>query len=178
MKLKDILTTEIWNEFGDMDVYNDVTDSVYPAWCGNLFTEEGREHFAEALELEAEATTVWDCGAIIVHTDGDNWKHNNALVCELFTDMAGYCTKEEYERWFIDDEDPEPELTKEEKFKQALDERDGAIQELKELYSIKYGRLRINSAGEVIRQDILELNEWYEKEEKAINDAFYFKLGI
>ena len=110
MKLKDILTTETWNEFGDMDVYNDVTDSVYPAWCGNLFTEEGREHFAEVLELEAETTTVWDCAAIIVHTDGENWKHNNALVRELFVDMAGYCTEEEYERWFIDAEEDEPDL--------------------------------------------------------------------
>lgn len=178
MKLKDILTTETWNEFDDMDVYNDVTDSVYPAWCGNTFTEEGREYFKEALELEADIRTIWDCPSILVHTDGENWKHNNALVRDLFDAMAGYCTDEEYERWFIDDEEPEPVLTKEEKFKQALDDRDAAIQELKDLYSIKEGRLRINSAGEVIRQDILELNEWYEKEEKAINDAFYFKLGI
>ena len=104
MKLKDILTTETWDKFGDMDVYNDVTDSEYPAWCGTIFTKEGREHFAEALELEADIRVVWGYPSIVVLTDGENWKHNNALVRDLFDDMGGFCTEEEYERWFTDDD--------------------------------------------------------------------------
>lgn len=106
MKLREILTAEVWDKYGDMDVTNDVLDGYFPAWCGNTFTEEGLEHFKEALELEAEIWGDENYAQIYIRVDSPDektWKHNYKIARELFSDLCGYCTEEEYDRWFIDD---------------------------------------------------------------------------
>lgn len=117
MKLKDILTSKTWNQYGDMDVINDVVDEFHPAWCGQYCTEEGEKVFKEALELEAE---IWNAGTqkypeyrIMVHIDGPEgvWQKRRRIVSKLFSDMCGYCTCEEYDKWFIDPEEDEFHLT-------------------------------------------------------------------
>lgn len=102
MKLKDLLTTETWNKFGDMDVTNDVSDDLACAWCGETLTEEGRKKFEKALELEAEIAPVWGSPGIVILVDkcGDHWEREWTRAARMFADMAGYCTEEEYDAWF------------------------------------------------------------------------------
>lgn len=101
MKLKDLLTAETWNEYGDMDVANDVTDELWPAWCGETLTDEGRERFKEALELEAIIRPVWGYQGIYLLLDDDpDWEKHWNMAGELFESMCGYCTEEEWNRWF------------------------------------------------------------------------------
>lgn len=124
MKLKDILTKEVWEKYGDMDVTNDCIDDTACAWCGNYLTKEGRIHFEEALEYEAE----------IVHAMGEFWiqvkidhlpgyEHAWTIVKRLFLYMAGYCPDEDYNRWFTEVEEPEvpKNLTKAEFIKQYVE---------------------------------------------------------
>ena len=111
MKLKDILTKETYYKFGDMDVVDDVIDDFYPAWCGNVFTEEGKAHFAKALEIDAEIRPIWGMVGIMCKIDGPDWKEKRKLLMELFDSLCGYCSCEEYDRWFCDEVWDEPEET-------------------------------------------------------------------
>ena len=115
MKLKDILTSKTWNQYGDMDVINDVIDEFHPAWCGQYCTEEGKKRFGGALELEAEifnaGTQKYPEYRIEVHIDGPEgvWQKRRRAVEDLFEAMAGYCSCEDYDRWFIESEEEEVE---------------------------------------------------------------------
>lgn len=102
MKLKDLLTPEIWNEYGDMDVANDVSDDLACAWCGETLTEEGKKKFEKALELDAMIGEVWGCPGIVILVDqyDDHWEREWTRAARMFADMAGYCTEEEYDAWF------------------------------------------------------------------------------
>lgn len=102
MKLKELLTQETWDIWGDMDVANDVTDDLAPCWCGELLTEEGEKKFAKALELEAEIRPVWGTPGIVLLIDqfDNNWEREWVRARRMFADMAGYCTEEEYNAWF------------------------------------------------------------------------------
>lgn len=111
MTLREILTTETYSKFGDMDVTNDVIDSMFPAWCGQICTEEGEKEFGEILSCPAhiDEGTLYGApyGVIVVKVDGPNWKRLYNKAEALFDAMCGYCTEEEYDRWFIDDYDLE-----------------------------------------------------------------------
>lgn len=103
MKLGELLTQEIYDKYGDMDISNDCIDDMACAWCGNLLTPAGRDKFKVALELEAEIAPVWGYDGIEVKIDhlkhyGKAWRQ----VKELFSAMCGYCTEEEYDEWFYD----------------------------------------------------------------------------
>lgn len=138
MKLKDILTTETWNKYGDMDVTNDCIDDMACAWCGTTLTREGEEHFAEALNLEAEIRPVWGYDGISVKINhlekyGRAWRKTK----ELFDAMAGYCSESNYAKWFDDHtEDPVPERTKED-----LDKMCGVLANfiLENVYKVSMG---------------------------------------
>lgn len=101
MKVRDILTQETWDIWGDMDVANDVTDDLAPCWCGELLTEEGEKKFAKALELEAEIRPVWGTPGIVLKIDQyPDWEKKWNRAQRMFTAMAGYCTEEEWNKWF------------------------------------------------------------------------------
>ena len=124
MKLRDILTKETWEKYGDLDICNDVTEDMGHAWCGTLLTDEGRKHFKEALDVEAGIE--WYAGyeeyVIELKLDqyGDSWSRKGRKAYRLFADMCGYCTEEEYDTWFDDgvdrsvrDRKPEPYIEEE-----------------------------------------------------------------
>ena len=110
MIIKDMFTKEFFAKYGDVDVYNDVTDEQAPAFSGQELTPEGLEHYKEVLELEVEIhEDTWRDGSpynyVIVKVDdcvcGSNlWHKYWGMANELFCDAAGYCTVEEYERYF------------------------------------------------------------------------------
>jgi len=112
MKVKDLLEQEVC-----VDVVDDVTEELYIAFDGpQKLTKEGKKKFAEALEFEVSMgyePSLW-----IIHVDDPDdevWERRLRIAKELFEGMAGYCSVEEYERWFeeaddddeTDDEDPD-----------------------------------------------------------------------
>lgn len=114
MTLREILTAQTYEKFGDMDVTNDVIDSMFPAWCGQICTEEGEKEFGEILSCPAHIDEGVLYGApyglIVVNIDGPNWKRLYNKAEALFDAMCGYCSEEEYDRWFKEYEpEPEPE---------------------------------------------------------------------
>ncbi len=84
----------------DIDVYDDYVSELGIAYCGAQVTEEGKKHFADALSLlieeerkPGEVPTAW------VHvTTGKELK----AAIEFFNAAAGYCSDENYKKWFYE----------------------------------------------------------------------------
>ena len=110
MTIKDMFTKEFFDKYGDVDVYNDVTDEQAPAFSGMLLTPEGLEHYKDVLELEVEVVedTMYDApyNYVIVKVDDPYephlWHKYWGLAAELFNDAAGYCAWDDYEKYFIE----------------------------------------------------------------------------
>ena len=81
----------------DIDVYDDYDESLAIAFCGPMaLTDEGEKEFGKALDLEV--TIPYDVA--IVHVNGNEELLDIAV--RLFCSMAGYCTCNEYDRWFVE----------------------------------------------------------------------------
>lgn len=82
----------------DIDIYVDGIDGI--AYCGETLTEEGEKVFKEALELP-----MYGCYVI---SDDDNdydllekGEGRLQLAWDMLTGMAGYCSCDDYDKWFI-----------------------------------------------------------------------------
>ena len=118
MTLRDLFTDKtLWAKYGDMDVYNDCIDDMAAAWCGTIMTFEGAEHYDSGYKysnygkildtpIEISAGTYGFDIEVKVDDYPDYSKRWN-YISQIFSDAAGYCTEEEYDRWFIDDYDNE-----------------------------------------------------------------------
>lgn len=95
MKVKDLIKRDI-----DIDVYDNVCEELCIAFCGaQELTEEGEEYFAEVLEYTIEECDEENC-VCIVDVDGDDFKHKLKKAKEFFYAMAGYCSLEDWDKWF------------------------------------------------------------------------------
>ena len=96
--LKDMFTRpEIYEKTGDVDVCDDVFDDYFCAWCGTQLTEAGLEQFKDLLYLTVEV----DRDVAIVKIDDDpKWETLHRRLRKLFNSAAGYCSEEEYDKWF------------------------------------------------------------------------------
>lgn len=92
----------------DIDVYNNVIDGGGVAYCPPLyFTEEGLQEFQEVLQyqinVDEEDQTAWiicdDEEAVIP------WKIKVYKAEKLFWSMAGYCSEDDYNKWFVSKDD-------------------------------------------------------------------------
>ena len=104
MKVKDFIEQEI-----SVDVVDDVCEELYIAFDGPQYlTEDGKEHFAYALDLDIELTGQYPDDAVaIVHVDDEFfhdelWKFNLGKAKEFFWAAAGYCSEENYTKWFTE----------------------------------------------------------------------------
>lgn len=97
MKLKDLFDFINANE-EDVDVYVDGIDGI--AVCAPVaLTEEGKKHFADALELEVKNYTVM--GDDKDYDDLDNGEGGRLMLAwELLAGLAGYCSVDDFDRWF------------------------------------------------------------------------------
>ena len=92
----------------DIDVYDDVCEELGIAFCGPMeLTEEGLKKFAEVLDYELTLVlhSYGDLPAYIVHVDDEKdevWKDRLAKAKEFFEAAAGYCSVEDFEKWFKD----------------------------------------------------------------------------
>lgn len=98
MKVKDLIVQPV-----DVDVYDDVCEELCIAMCGPVeLTEEGKRRFAEVLEYEV---TLGD-GCAVVSCDGPDgvWQKKLKEAKRFFEGAAGYCSEEDYEKWFKEEE--------------------------------------------------------------------------
>lgn len=81
----------------DVDVMVDGIDCI--AVCPPVkLTEEGRKHFAPALELEVEEYCVM--GSDEDYDGIDEGTGRLSLAWELLSGLAGYCACEDFDKWF------------------------------------------------------------------------------
>ena len=84
-------------------MFDDYDESIGCAWCGNVLTEEGKKHFKEALTYDitiAQSPFDSDVYEAIVHIYNDKQARK---FNDLIMSAAGYCSEEEYGKWFIDE---------------------------------------------------------------------------
>lgn len=85
----------------ERDVYIDTMEGF--SYGGTLLTEEGERVFAEALELPMEGNCVYspdDADYPLI----DKGEGKLYLAFLLISGMAGYCSCEDWDKWFIEAE--------------------------------------------------------------------------
>lgn len=93
MKVKDFITMDIC-----VDVYDDVCEACAIAFCGPLImTNRGRKYWSNILDSDVEL--MGDNVTAIVHASDENDARD---IADFFESAAGFCSVEEYERWFDD----------------------------------------------------------------------------
>lgn len=98
MKVKDLFEFINANEC-DVDVYVDGIDGI--AVCAPVkLTNKGKRHFAKALELEVKSYTIM--GNDKDYEDLEKGKGRLVLAWELLKSLAGYCSCENFDKWFED----------------------------------------------------------------------------
>lgn len=81
----------------DMDISVDGFDSI--AVCAPVkLTDCGKKHFERALTLKVEDYTILGEDEDYEDLDGEN--NRLALAWDLLTSLAGYCSCENFEKWF------------------------------------------------------------------------------
>lgn len=97
IKVKDLLGQSVC-----MDVYDNVCEELAIAFDGpQKLTEEGKNHFAEVLEYEVKIHYNGSDTVAIVDVDGEDWEDRLEKAKELFYGAAGYCSVEDYDKWFV-----------------------------------------------------------------------------
>ena len=105
MKVKELLGMEIC-----VDVHDNVCEKLAVAFEGPIkLTKDGREKFAEVLEYEVDVDV--DYGTAIVDVDDivGVWEDKIKNASQLFYSLAGYCSSEDWDKWFTSAYDMEVE---------------------------------------------------------------------
>lgn len=96
MKVRDLLEQDI-----DIDVVDNVCEELWIAFCGPMkLTKEGMKKFGDVLDFPV---SLVNGNVAIIDVDDESegtWEHKLDLAKEMFDSMAGYCTSEEYDKWF------------------------------------------------------------------------------
>ena len=98
MKVRDLIEQEIC-----VDVFDDVCEELYIAMDGPIcLTEDGEKKFSEVLDYGVKLHFNGQDIVGIVNVDDEEGKWQKKLEkakC-FFESAAGYCSVEEYEKWF------------------------------------------------------------------------------
>ena len=99
MKVRDFLHLDV-----DLDVCDDVCEELCIGFVGPIsLTEEGVKHFAKALDLDIEVANTADRAVVAVGAGSVGaWRDKVSAAEELFNASAGYCSEEQYGKWFKD----------------------------------------------------------------------------
>ena len=96
---------KLWSDgsHNDIDVYDNVCEEIAIAYCGGYtLTEEGTEHFKDALEMEIDVIER-DCIAIVDVDDEEGiWQKKLKKAKEFFYSIAGYCSDNNFDKWFVE----------------------------------------------------------------------------
>ena len=104
-KVRDLMLVD-----NDMDVYDNVCESLAIAFCNpfdddeahdwsEYLTERGMKQFADVLDYPME---IIFGNAIVCVDDSDDkvWKTRLKRAKRFFESAAGYCSCEDYNKWF------------------------------------------------------------------------------
>lgn len=109
MKLIEIFEPWFNEKYGDVDILNDVSDEFACAFCGGVVLNDyAKEKYSDVLQIDV--TVVNDVlnrdeyNYLMCRVDalGDNWERMWESIKNLFSDVAGYCSAEEYDKLFIE----------------------------------------------------------------------------
>ena len=95
MKVRDLIEQDIC-----VDVYDDVCEALAIAMDGPIrLTKAGKKKFEDVLDYEVKLAD----GCAIVSVDGPDgvWQKKLRNAQQLFEGAAGYCTVEDYDKWFV-----------------------------------------------------------------------------
>lgn len=85
----------------DIDVDVDGTDFGIALCHGTELTEEGKKHFAKALELPIREKWLVECDDSEEYDKYDNGEESSVgLAVELLEGLAGYISQREYDLYF------------------------------------------------------------------------------
>ena len=97
MKIREFIHQDI-----DIDVYDDVCEALEIAFVGPVKLTDAAKNFFEEV-LDYDITLYDDHSVVSVDDDRDAvWKHKLRLAHEFFYAAAGYCSEEDYNRWFCE----------------------------------------------------------------------------
>ena len=95
LTVKDLIAQEI-----DIDCYDDVCEELGIAFCGPMeLTEAGLKKFAEVLTFPVTLTNY--CAIIHVDDKEGVWQRKLRKAIEFFYSLAGYCSCDDYDNWFV-----------------------------------------------------------------------------
>lgn len=98
MKVKDFIKIE-----QDVDVFDNVCEELAIAFCGAIkLTKEGKKKFADVLEYDIDVRKSFLADVAVIDIDYDDWKDRLKKAKEFFYSVAGYCSEENYDKWFIE----------------------------------------------------------------------------
>ena len=93
--IKDLLKMEI-----SIDVCDDVTDDFMVGFDGPItLTEEGEKRFHSVLNLMVEFNRNCDVAIVLINHRKD-WERLERKCVELFESLAGYCSADDWDKWF------------------------------------------------------------------------------
>lgn len=98
MKVSDLLPQKI-----DIDVYDNVCEELAIAFCGPLeLTEAGHKEFDDVLDYDIRmiSDSYGGLPRVVVLVDGDNFEHKLNRAEKFFYSAAGYCSNDDFEKWF------------------------------------------------------------------------------
>lgn len=91
-------------EEDDVDVYDDVCEAISVCYCGGIrLTAEGEKHFKDVLNYTIDVNdSCDDVPWAIVNVDGEEgvWQEKLKKAKEFFYSAAGYCSDDNYTKWF------------------------------------------------------------------------------
>ena len=98
MKVKDFIKIE-----QDVDVFDNVCEELAIAFCGAIkLTKEGKKKFADVLEYDIDVRKSFLADVAVIDIDYDDWKDRLKKAKEFFYSVAGYCSEENYDKWFVE----------------------------------------------------------------------------
>ena len=96
MKIRELLSQEI-----DIDVYDNVCDDIGIAFCGPMeVTPEGEKEWADVLDYDFKLSNYCGNTVALVNVDFPDWEHRIDRAKQFFWSIAGYCSCDDYDRWF------------------------------------------------------------------------------
>lgn len=98
MKVRDLLNMEI-----DVDVYDNVCEELAIAFCGPVtLTDEGREQFKDALDLDVKAINAYGITIDVDDEDESIFEKKLKSAKAFFWSAAGFCADSDFKKWFAD----------------------------------------------------------------------------
>lgn len=138
----------------DIDVYDDYDERCGCAYCPTTeLTEEGEKKFALALSLNC---SVYEENCIV---ECRNSKEAQA-VADLFYSIAGYCSDEDWHRWFYYPDREEPEDLRHRPDTMLACAVNWIADHVENVYELAEALLEIGYSEEYCRQNLCVGRDW------------------